>query len=179
MTNGRDETLEMFCTALEMKEKKRELYEKAMKSCSDEVGQETFRMLRDEESEHGKQLQEMYEEMKKGTGWADACRYYPESEDTLLNSFRRIAAQRGKEIDKEACQTDIGAIETGMELEDSCIRFFEGKMQLATNATERQFLQRMVAEEKGHYQTLADLKFYYSDPEGWFMEKGKAVLDGA
>jgi rubrerythrin len=179
MANDRNETLEMFCTALEMKEKKRDLYEKSMNACSDDVGKETFLMLRDSETEHGKQLQQIYEEMKKGTDWADACRYYPESKDELVESFRRIAAKHVKEIDPDACQTNIGAIETGMELENTCIQFFEGKLKHAVDSTERQFLEHMAAEEREHYNTLADLKFYYTDPEAWFMEKGRTGLDGA
>jgi hypothetical protein len=44
---------------------------------------------------------------------------------------------------------------------------------------EREFLNHLIAEERSHYIMLADLKFYYIDPEHWFMEKGKTDLDGA
>jgi hypothetical protein len=37
----------------------------------------------------------------------------------------------------------------------------------------------MIKEEKEHFVLLADLKFYYTDPENWFMEKSRARLDGA
>jgi hypothetical protein len=37
----------------------------------------------------------------------------------------------------------------------------------------------MITDEREHYRTLADLKFYYTDPEAWFMEKSRVRLDGA
>lgn len=179
MANGREEALDMFCTALEMKRKKQDLYDKSMKGCGDEVGKETFRLLRDAEREHGKQLQAVHDEMKKGSDWADACRYYPESHDELISSFRDLAARHAEEVDVEACRSDIGAIETGMELEDKCVRFFQDKLKTASGELERRFLENMVSEEREHYRTLADLKYYYTDPQGWMMEKSGARLDGA
>jgi len=36
-----------------------------------------------------------------------------------------------------------------------------------------------VEEEREHRKILENLKYYYTDPEGWLMEKGRAGLDGA
>ncbi len=46
MNQIQNHSMEMFCTALEMKERKKKLYEDAMKACPDQVGIETFRMLK-------------------------------------------------------------------------------------------------------------------------------------
>lgn len=66
-----------------------------------------------------------------------------------------------------------------MQLEDAGIQFFEKQLQKAGEPEEKEFLSRLIAEEREHYILLADLKFYYVDPEHWFMEKSKARLDGA
>ena len=43
--------MEMMCAALEIKEKMKKLYDEAAEKCSDDVGVQTFRMLRDIEQE--------------------------------------------------------------------------------------------------------------------------------
>ncbi|MGA7875176.1 MAG: hypothetical protein WCA08_05895 [Desulfoferrobacter sp.] len=177
MVNERDEAFEMFCTAMEMKEKKKALYEDAMSTCPDQVGIETFRMLRDAEAEHLKQIHETYEELKKGKVWADACKYHPVEDEDKKAILRKIAEEHGKM--PRACLDDVVAIETGMKLENSSIDFFQKQLQGSMDPLEREFIDRMLVEEREHYILLADLKYYYTDPESWFMEKSRARLDGA
>jgi rubrerythrin len=176
MANQLEEPFEMFCTALEMKEKKQKLYEDAMNTCPDQVGKETFRILRDAELEHAKHIQETYEAIKQGKAWADACKFYPQQEN-LKETFRRIALER--ERVSKACGDEVFAIDTGMKLEEASIEYFKGQLEKATEPLEREFLDHMVSDEREHFMMLADLKFYYTDPEAWFMEKSKARLDGA
>lgn len=177
MPGEHEEIQEMFCTALEMKEKKKDLYEGAMNACVDDVGKETFRMLRDAEAEHGRQIREIYERMKAGSDWEDVCRYHPEEKKDIVAVFRKTAIQRAK--DSEVCTTHIGAIDSGIELENAAIRFFETRLSRTKNPAEREFLERMIADEREHFVALADLKFYYSDPHGWYIEKSRSTLDGA
>lgn len=177
MTNAQDESLEMFCTALEMKERKKALYQEAMQACPDQVGIETFRMLRDAEDEHLKSIHELYEQLKQGKVAPDACKFIDFGGEDKKSILRRIAAEHGK-IPK-ACVDDVVAIETGMGLEDASLQFFEKRHAKATDPAEREFLECMMKEEREHYVLLADLKYYYTDPESWFMEKSRARLDGA
>jgi len=177
MSNERDEALEMFCTAIEMKEKKRALYEEAMKACPDQVGIETFHMLKDAESEHLKRIQELYKELRDGKDWVATCQLHEFHSEDKQAVLRRIAEEHGK-IPK-ACVDDVVAIETGLQLENASISFFENRLENATRDIEREFLERMIAEEREHYILLADLKYYYVDTEAWFMEKSRVRLDGA
>ena len=55
----------MFCTALELKKKKKTMYAAAMKARSDRVGAETFAMLADAETQHMDQIQKVYEKLQK------------------------------------------------------------------------------------------------------------------
>ena len=176
MSNQTEAIQAMLCTALDMKERKRALYEEGLSACPDQVGKETFIILRDAESEHARQIQEINEEFKKGKSWADACKFFPEQE-SLKKAFHRIAQEQGEV--GVVCADDIRALEVGMKLEEASIEFFRGQLKATQDPTARQFLERMVADEREHFMLLADLKFYYSDPHGWFIEKSKARLDGA
>ena len=95
MTDQNEAIQAMLCTALEMKEKKRSVYEDGLNACPDQVGKETFLILRDAEIDHARQLQEIYEELKQGKNLADACKFYPEQE-SLKKAFHRIAQATGR-----------------------------------------------------------------------------------
>lgn len=167
----------LLCKALELKEKKEKLYQEAMASCEDAVGRETFRILYEAEQEHEKALSRINEELQAGKDWTAACRFEPSEQ----NLFQRLAQKIFLDKDKlpEACTDEIKALDAGIQLEEACIRLFEEEMQHLTDPSQKQFLGRLSAEEREHRRLLQDLRFYYTDPQGWFMEKSRARLDGA
>ncbi len=177
MGTKQDKTLDLFCAAIAIKEKKKSLYEEAMKNCPDPVGIETFRMLMTAEEEHLRQISTVYEEVKKGKASADACQLHEFEAEAKKALLRRIAKEKGKM--PKACLDDVAAIETGLALENEAITFFQGHIGGDTDPQEREFLERMIAGEREHHILLADLKFYYVDTENWFLEKGRQRLDGA
>lgn len=177
MAISHEEMLDLFCNALEMKEKKRALYDDALKACGDNVGKETFRYLCASEARHIEELQEIYEKLKKGSSWGDACKFVEPEDEDIQQVFRKIA-EKHKQATQQ-CSDDASALDTGIELEEASIRFFEDKLQMAAEESHKEFLKRMAVDERQHRTALADLKFYYTDPEAWFMEKSGARLDGA
>ena len=169
--------LEIMCTAIEIKEKMKTLYADAAGKCNDRVGSETFEMLRDMEEKHLERLRGIYADLAKGADDLDSCRFYDFGSLNRSKVVKKIGQQR--EGISKACLDDVAAIESGMELENSGIEFFSDKLKTASLPTEREFLNHMIAEERSHYIMLADLRFYYIDTGGWFMEKAKTGLDGA
>ena len=166
--------MDILCTALDMKDKMRELYEKALAACPDAIGRQTFEMLAQSEKENVEQLRRAQEDVKGGN--ADSCRFVPENED-IKKKIRAIAAAQG--LDHQICADDVHALETGLKLEQEAVRFFEDKLAQASDDAEKRILENLVAEEREHHSVLADLKYYFTDPKGWFMEKADVVLDGA
>jgi len=169
--------LDVMCAAVEIKEKMKALYAEAAGKCGDRVGTETFEMLRDMEEKHLERLRTIYGDMAKGTADIDSCRFYDFGTLSRSEIIRKIRRKHG-ELSK-ACQDDVAAIESGMELENKSIEFFLDKLKEASEPLEREFLTNMLAEERSHYILLTDLKFYYIDTGHWFMDKAKTGLDGA
>jgi rubrerythrin len=169
--------MEMMCAALEIKEKMKTLYDEAAGKCSDDVGIETFRMLRAMEQEHLDRINGIYTDLAKGQIDVDSCRLYDFHEADKKEVLKRIS--REKKFFGRACLDDVAAIESGMELENKSINFFTDHLKRAATSIEREFLSSMIAEERSHYIILSDLKFYYVDPGHWLMEKGRTGLDGA
>ncbi len=174
---AQDKSLELFCTAVRMKEKMKALYAEAMKSCPDQVGVETFKMLFDAEAEHINHIQDLYESLKRGEVAAGTCRFQPVDEAARRAVLRQMSSERRKM--PKACFDDVAAIDAGLHMEDASITFYEEQRKHATDPLEREFVDRMLEEEREHYRILADLRFYYIDPEHWFMDKAGNNLDGA
>ncbi len=169
--------LEYMCAALEIKEKMKALYAEASEKCSDHVGSETFRMLLKLEETHLDRLRTIHADLEKGNGDFNSCRFYDFESPGKSDVIKKIAKER--RAGAKVCLDDLEIIERGMALENSSIEFWEDRLRQALGTIEREFLNYMIAEERGHYIMLADLKFYYLDPEHWFMEKSRAGLDGA
>jgi len=177
MTITPDEMLDLFCQVVDLKEKKKNLYQDALAGCADQVGKETFRYLLDSEASHLDEIQKIHNELKKGASWGDACRYVETGAEDARQLFKRIAEGHRKATTR--CADDATALTTGMQLEEASIKFFEDKLGRATEPAQKKFLERMAAAEREHRTVLADLQFYYTDPQAWFMEKSGARLDGA
>ncbi len=106
-------------------------------------------MLKDSEADHLKQIQEVYEELQKGKVSADVCRFHSFDTEDKKVLLRKVAAERGKV--PNGCLDDVAAIETGIKLENASIEYFEKQLKQATGPIEREFLQRMIAEEREHH----------------------------
>ena len=169
--------LELMCTVVEIKEKMKSFYADAAGKCGDRVGVETFEMLRETEQKHLNRLNEIYADLSKGEGNLDACRFYDFDVPGRDEVMKKLKQKREKI--SNACLDDVAAIESGMDLENKGIEFFQARLKEAAGPVEREFLTQMIAEERSHYITLADLKFYYTDTGHWLMEKSRAGLDGA
>lgn len=167
----------LLCRALELKEKKEKLYQEAMASCADDVGRQTFRILYEAEQEHEKALSHIRRELEAGKDWTAACRYEPAEQNLLDRLAQKITLDKDRL--PEACTDEIQALDAGVQLEEACVRLFEDEMQHVTDPSQKEFLRRLAAEEREHRRLLQDLKFFYTDPQGWFMEKSRARLDGA
>ncbi len=163
------------CTALEMEEKGKSFYEKALFQCEEGLGKEIFTMLRDDETRHIQRIREIEKALDQDKDLEQACRF-DDQQDDLKKVFRDMATGS---LDKKPCTSTIKALQTGIDFELALVTFYEEALNKAEEELEKEFLRRMVAEEKGHYMLLSDLNYYYEDPEGWAMEQGRGGLDGA
>jgi len=172
-----EKALEMLKKALEIEQKGKIYYEKAISECVNEQGKEIFKMLRDDEIIHSERIQQIFDRLTEGKDFGDAWEKMKTSEDKLENLFREIAKQNPP---KEAAhKSDLEALNTGAEFEQATVQFYEEHLKIATEPLEKRFVEAMVIEEKAHRQALLSMHFYLSDPEGWLMEREKSGLDGA
>ncbi len=170
-----DRSRQMLCKALELGEKSLDFYEGNIDACPDGLGREIFEVIRDSEKDHLDRIREIHDALAGGSSWEQACVLDEESEEDMLAFFRTTAAGYKKD---DACATEVGALNMALDLKLALVTFYEEWLEEAEDDTEREFLDRMVQEQRGHYLMLSDLQYYYEDPEGWALDQGGASLDG-
>lgn len=176
MPEKSERSLQMLAIALEMEAKGQDYYQKAMDSCGNHIGREVFKMLRDYEVQHVARIKAIYDSLKSGRPWSAQLASFeiPESLGTL---FRSVADRQ-----PEHCAIgtgDVEALNVGIDFEQASVRFYTEQLALADDPLEKRFLDLMINEERQHLQILTDMRYYYEDPESWYLEKDRAGLDGA
>jgi len=177
MTDGKEISLKMLNTALEMEEKGIAFYEEALSKCKNEVGREIYTMLRDDEKVHIERIMKIYSSMEEGIDWIDAWKDQQLSHGDLKELFVDLTKRHGKDFTADA--GDIDALGVGVDFELTAVDFYLKHLDKASDPKELEFLELMVKEERSHFKILDDMRFYLTDPAAWFMEMEKSGLDGA
>ena len=176
MTKENESALKMLATALDMEEKGEAFYEKAMNECKTEPGGEIFRMLMTDELVHIYRIKKIYASLNESKAWSDEWRSDEIDEKSLGEFFEKITQKHGRDIQADA--GDLDAMDIGIDFELKSIKYYEEHLTKASGPHERDFLNRMIIEERSHYDALVDMKLYLVDPDSWFREKERSGLDG-
>jgi rubrerythrin len=172
-----DRAVNMLKTALEMEEKGKKFYDDAVVNCSNELGKDIFSMLRDDELLHMDRIRTIYDSLMGGKGWSEDWKALKFAHKDLDKLFKEMARKHGKDI--KADTSDMEAIDVGLDFELKSVKYYEEHLERADSPKEREFLERMIGEERTHHSTLSDMKLYLADPSAWFIEKERHGLDGA
>jgi rubrerythrin len=176
MDSQTQSSLDMLETALKMEEKGQAFYGEALKVCQTPQALEMFSCLMEDEKVHMSRIRQIYASLNESAGWPQEWGKLPPHKE-LENLFRALAAKTRKELDKDT--SDLTAIGIALEFEQASILFYQEHRTRTAHPKEAAFLDQMVTEEKGHWRALKDTRYFLTDPEGWFMEKERAGLDGA
>jgi len=177
MSVNSERVLKMLNTAREMETKGHAFYREAVAKTENQLGRDVFQMLMQDETMHLKRIDSIFAELAAGHGWSSEWKTFRPGHAELGELFRDLAVKHGKSI--HASTKDLEALDVGIDLEAKSISFYQAQLPLAVEPLEKDFLEHMVAEEKTHHRLLGDMKLYLSDPDSWFQEKGRGILDGA
>jgi rubrerythrin len=176
MNNDLKRAMKMLSTALEMEERGKVFYQRAVSTCKNAMGKEIFQTLMEDEDVHMIRIRSIYETLSGKQVWSEEWKKLKTKHDDLGDLFRNMAKKHGSKI--VADTSDLEALGTGIDFEARSVEFYEKQLTKTTDPLEQEFIREMVAEERGHHTALTDMKFYLSDPAGWFREKEHGGLDG-
>ncbi len=177
MSNAPESTLKTLDKALEMEKKGKEFYVEAAAACRNEIGREVFRTLRHDEDIHIARIMDIYKNLTKGGPWNSDWKTKDFSHGHLATFFLELAHKHRAETTADA--GDVKALEIGIDFELGSVTFYEKRLTEAEDTLEREFIGRMVVEEKSHHKILQDARLYLTDPTSWFQEHEHGGLDGA
>ena len=173
MTTEKDKTLGAMQIAIQMEIDGKEYYLKASQESSNELGKKLLASLAAEEDEHREKFEEIYDAIRNKKGWP-------------TTNFRRkrlktIMAMATEELGTniKAPETELNAIQTAMDMENKTLDFYEMQRENAVYATERDFYENLIVEEREHHSALLDYYEYLKDPADWFAKREHHSLDGS
>jgi rubrerythrin len=178
MNSGSERSLQMLSAALEKEQKGCDFYKDAAAKCANPLGKELFKILIGEEGIHVKRIQEIYDHLQGGkSNWPETWKSLKGENPDVLALARKRISELGSKVKPES--SDLEAIEIGIQMEQGAIKFYEDQLAKAVEPLEKEFVTLMINEEHNHFAALSDMKWYFTDPEAWFIEKEKHGLDGA
>lgn len=166
----------MLSLALEMEEKGKVFYEKAVQSCKNELGRQIFATLIKDELMHMETIRSIYNELTSNEQWSESWKAKVPEHGDLGTFFRELAAKHKTDITADT--NDLQALAVGIDFEAKSIKFYSEDLPKASSPLEKAFLERMIVEEKSHHALLVDTKQYLEDPASYFLEKERAGYDG-
>jgi rubrerythrin len=170
-------SIDMLATALEMEEKGKAFYEKAVKTCGNTQCKEIFSALMKDEGLHQERIKQIHDTLTSGKCWTRDWESVKGFSENLSLLFQDLAVREKEKIKAET--TDLEAVDIGLDFESTSVKFYQEHRTKTTDPIEAAFLDQMIREENGHWKALKDTRYYLTDPEGWFIEKERAGLDGA
>ncbi len=176
MAVNQEQVMDMLCSAIELAEKGKALYGKALQSCENDLSKEIFGILRDEEAEHEQKIREVYDSLRTGTQAEQAWSRCKVDTERTRPLFHGIAEKYGP---AKACMSELQALDMALELEDKCVKFYEKELEHDLGSQAQQFVKYLLMDEREHRRMIADVQFYFNDPEGWFIDKEHPHIDGA
>lgn len=153
----------------------KEFYQQAGQRSSNKLAREIFQKLADEEDEHRRKFEEIYEVLKKGQDWPDVEPPVNKGEG-LKSIFTEATEELGSKI--RVASSELEAIRTAMDMELESYDFYRSRSKQSTFPLEKRFYQALAGEERVHHLALLDSYEYLTSPEEWFVAR-EHRLDGA
>jgi rubrerythrin len=165
-----DETTTALSFVLDFEAKSAGLYLKLARETKNALGKKLFYSLAVEEVMHAQKADDIFQELEgKGTEKEDGQKL-PPLEKVMKDFFEGAAIK-----DRERGRQDLAGYELAMKMEREGDKTYAAFRDRVTDPREKEFFVRMVGEEKGHLDALANVYSYLTDTENWLREEESKV----
>ena len=175
MVTEQDKTVEALQIAIQMEIDGKEYYLKASQQSSNDLGKNLLQSLAAEEDLHRQKFEEIYNAIRGNKAWPEVD-FQPDGGKRLRTIFAYATEEMGPDIKVAATELDV--LQTAMNMEIKTHGFYQNQSKNAAYNIEREFYEKLVAEEREHHLILLDYYEYLKDPAGWFVSKEHPSLDG-
>lgn len=161
--------------AMENELRERDFYLKQSEKTDNPVGKKMFAQIAKEEDEHYEMFKRIHTQLvDKGT-WPEAVSAVVADTDLrdVLKSIPDLADKSAK-----SNADDVEAIKISIDFEKEAYKFYMELKEKAGNEDEKKFFAHLAQIEWDHAQSLEESLAFFEDPETWYEEREKSLLDG-
>jgi rubrerythrin len=166
-----DKTAQAMKTAIEMEKSGHRFFTEASNNVRHEVGRKLFSRLAAEEIDHMRTFEKIFNEVTGGSDWKEAIRAIQPSKRVPYFDEAR------KQLKAEDLSVELDYLKKALDLERDAMKFFERAIAEAENEDARQIFQRILDEEKGHYD-LIQAEMDSINNSGFWFDVQEFYMDG-
>ncbi|MEN6474671.1 MAG: ferritin family protein [Syntrophaceae bacterium] len=170
-------SMTMLEAALNLEEKGRAYYEKALRDVQSTLGREMLDALMREELVHMDRIRLIAARLKTNQSWNEEWKTLTVEKNEVNAIFDKMKREHKNLI--RAAASDLDVLKLGIDLELESIAFYEDRLKRAQDLQEKAFLTQIIGEERGHHASLVDMQLFLTNPQAWFGEHEHSSLDGA
>jgi rubrerythrin len=174
MTTEQNKVLEALQAAIKMETDGKKFYLRASAQSSNDAGKKLLKTLAAEEDIHRQNFEVIYEALRHKKGWPNIA--VKRAGKGLRTVFNEAAGKVGKAA--KALASEIGAVQTAMEMENKSYDFYRSQLKTATSDAAKSFYEVLSVQEKEHHRLLLDYFEFLKDPAAWFVKAEHHSLDG-
>jgi len=78
----------------------------------------------------------------------------------------------------EATNDELEAFKIAMKMEQESVEFYKNALKKTTTDKESVLLERLIQEEKEHYEIFSNTYQFLANTGSWFLWEERAILDG-
>lgn len=167
--------IQAITAAIELETEGRECYLAAAQSSANEAGHKLLQSLAEEEDDHRRRFEALYQSVSRDHGWPAAALRAPSARQIRQN-LAAVCREIGVKVSGAAGELEM--VNIAIEKEKKSHEFYREHAEKAVYQTEKEFYTTLADEEWEHARALLDYAEYLTNPEDWFAETEHPSLDG-
>lgn len=128
----------------------------------------------EDEKKHLKILEKVFKEMN----FSGYEKYFTgeSPREKIKTIFSRARENFQEHI--SANTSEINILKTGIDMEQRSVDFYQDEARKTDREKARSLFERLIEEEKQHYQLLVNTLSYLENSRDWYLWEERALLDG-
>jgi rubrerythrin len=166
-----EKTAQAMKTAIEMEKSGHKFFTDAALQVKNEVGRKIFNRLAAEEMIHMRTFEKIFSELSGGGDWKKALA------DTAPTERMPYFDEARKQFQPTDLSVELEYLKKALDLERRAIAFFEKAVKEAETSEAKEVFQRILEEEKLHYD-LIQSEIDSLSGDGFWFDVNEFYMDG-
>jgi len=175
MNKEQEQTVQALKMAIRMEIDGKAFYTRASNESKNPMGKKLLETLAEEEDYHRAKFEQIFNAIQETNHWP-ATDFQADGGQRLRTIFAQATAEQN--IGTGIGTTELENVQTAMEMENKSYDLYATQSKQAGYAAQREFYNKIAAEEREHSIVLQDYHEYLKDPAAYFVRTEHPSLDG-